>query len=61
MKSYIKIFLVIIFAAICFWAVSANLHNLPFHWTDFIISLFAFGGVIFWAEVDGEYIYKFIK
>jgi hypothetical protein len=61
MKTYIKLFLVIIFAAICFWAITLNMHDLPFHLTDFIVTLFAFGGIIFWAEFDGEYIYKFIK
>jgi hypothetical protein len=61
MKTYIKLFLVIIFASICFWAIGENLHNLPFHLADFIISLFAFGGIIFWAELDGEWIYKFIE
>jgi hypothetical protein len=61
MKTYIKLFLIIIFTSICFWAIGVNLHYLPFHLTDFIVSLFAFGGIIFWAEFDSEYIYKFIN
>ena len=61
MKNFLRIVLVIIYFVIILWAFSNSIDMLPLHLSDFVVALFAFGGVIYWTEFDIEYIYKFIE
>ncbi len=60
MKVFVKILLVIFYLLVVLWAIGQSIDTLPFHFADFLVALFAFGGIIYWAEFDVEYIFKFI-
>lgn len=61
MKYLVRILLVVIFMFACLWSIGNSIDSLPFHFSDFLLSLFAFGGVIYWAEFDTKYIFEFIE
>ena len=60
MKHFVRILLVVIFMFACLWGIGNSIDMLPFHFSDFLLSLFAFGGVIYWAEFDADCIFRLI-
>jgi len=61
MKIFLRIILVVIYFVILLWAFGNSIDAVPFHLSDFIVALFAIGGIIHWAEFDVDYILKFIE
>lgn len=61
MKAFVKISLSVIYLVIVLFAFGYNVDVLPFHVADVIVAMFAFGGVLYWADFGTEYIFKFIE
>jgi len=61
LKAFVRIIFVIIYFVIVLIAFGNSIDVIPFDISDIIVAMFAFGGVIYWAEFGTNYIILFIE